>query len=144
MTRLQATPFRHAMSRPSPAAESRVHPQGTQDVERTRVPRPISSDRERRRTDPALFTAPARLAGNRLVEDLMKLKTMLRFLGRFVRAQEAVSALEYAIIVGVVVAGVGGALAVFTGDVEDAIEAVGTKVTTGTGTVSTGNLAAGQ
>ncbi len=74
----------------------------------------------------------------------MKLKTMLRFLGRFVRAQEAVSALEYAIIVGVVVAGVGGALAVFTGDVEDAIEAVGTKVTQGTGTVSQGNLAAGQ
>ena len=42
------------------------------------------------------------------MEDLMKLKTMLRFLGRFARAQEAVSALEYAIIVGVVVAGVGG------------------------------------
>ena len=74
----------------------------------------------------------------------MKLKTMLRFLGRFVRAQEAVSALEYAIIVGVVVAGVGGALAVFTGDVEDAIEGVGTKVTGATTSVSTGNLAAGQ
>ena len=74
----------------------------------------------------------------------MKLKTMLRFLGRFVRAQEAVSALEYAIIVGVVVAGVGGALAVFTGDVEDAIEGVGAKVTAGTGTVSTGALQAGQ
>ena len=74
----------------------------------------------------------------------MKLKTMLRFLGRFARAQEAVSALEYAIIVGVVVAGVGGAIAVFTGDVEDAIEGVGTKVTAATGTVSSGNLAAGQ
>ena len=59
----------------------------------------------------------------------MKLKTMLRFLGRFVRAQEAVSALEYAIIVGVVVAGVGGALAAFTGDVEDAIEGISTDVT---------------
>ena len=74
----------------------------------------------------------------------MKLKTMLRFLGRFVRAQEAVSALEYAIIVGVVVAGVGGAIAVFTGDVEDAIEGVGTKVTGATTSVSQGNLAAGQ
>ena len=63
----------------------------------------------------------------------MKLKTMLRFLGRFVRAQEAVSALEYAIIVGVVVAGVGGALAVFTGDVEDAIEGIATDVTAGNG-----------
>ena len=74
----------------------------------------------------------------------MKLKTMLRFLGRFVRAQEAVSALEYAIIVGVVVAGVGGALAVFTGDVEDAIEGIATDVTAGTDTVGQGNLAAGQ
>ena len=74
----------------------------------------------------------------------MKLKTMLRFLGRFVRAQEAVSALEYAIIVGVVVAGVGGALAMFTGDVEDAIEGVGTKVTAATTSVSTGDLQAGQ
>ena len=74
----------------------------------------------------------------------MKLKTMLRFLGRFARAQEAVSALEYAIIVGVVVAGVGGAVAAFTGDVEDAIEGISTDVTAGTNTVGQGNLAAGQ
>jgi len=74
----------------------------------------------------------------------MKLKTMLRVLGRFVRAQEAVSALEYAIIVGVVVAGVGGALAAFTGDVEDVIEGIATDVATTTDTVSTGNLASGQ
>lgn len=74
----------------------------------------------------------------------MKLKTMLRVLGRFVRAQEAVSALEYAIIVGVVVAGVGGALAMFTGDVEDAIEGIAADVKTTTDTVSTGNLGAGQ
>ena len=74
----------------------------------------------------------------------MKLKTMLRFLGRFVRAQEAVSALEYAIIVGVVVAGVGGALAAFTGDVEDAIEGIATDVKTTTDSVSTGNLAKNQ
>lgn len=74
----------------------------------------------------------------------MKLKTMLRFLGRFARAQEAVSALEYAIIVGVVVAGVGGAIAAFTGDVEDAIEGISTDITAGTNTVGQGNLAAGQ
>ena len=74
----------------------------------------------------------------------MKFKTMLRFLGRFARAREAVSALEYAIIVGVVVAGVGGAIAAFTGDVEDAIEGIATDITTGTDTVSQGNLAAGQ
>ena len=74
----------------------------------------------------------------------MKLKTMLRFLGRFARAQEAVSALEYAIIVGVVVAGVGGAIAAFTGDVEDAIEGISTDIAAGTDTVGQGNLAAGQ
>jgi len=144
MTTLQRTRFEHAMSRSSAAAASRAHPQGTQDGERIRVSRPASSDRENRRTSPALITAPARLAGNRSVEDLMKLKTMLRFLGRFARAREAVSALEYAIIVGVVVAGVGGAIAAFTGDVEDAIEGIATDITTGTDTVSQGNLAAGQ
>ena len=74
----------------------------------------------------------------------MKLKTMLRFLGRFARAKEAVSALEYAIIVGVVVAGVGGAIAAFTGDVEDAIEGISTDIQAGTNTVGQGNLAAGQ
>ena len=91
-----------------------------------------------------LFTVPARLAGKCSVEDHMKFKTMLRILGRFARAQEAVSALEYTIIVGVVVAGVGGAIAAFTGDVEDAIEGVGTKVTTATTSVGTGDLAPGQ
>ena len=91
-----------------------------------------------------LITLPARLAGKCSVEDHMNFKTMLRILGRFARAQEAVSALEYTIIVGVVVAGVGGAIAAFTGDVEDVIEGVGTKVTTATGTVGTGNLAPNQ
>ena len=91
-----------------------------------------------------LITVPARLAGKCSVEDHMKFKTMLRILGRFARAQEAVSALEYTIIVGVVVAGVGGALAAFTGDVEDAIEGIAADVKTTTDTVSTGSLASGQ
>ena len=38
----------------------------------------------------------------------MKVKNILRAVARFTRAKEAVSALEYAIVVGVVVAGVGG------------------------------------
>ena len=143
MTRLQTTRLRHAMSRLSPGAASRVHPQGTQDGDLLQF-RVLSFGLEHRKTLPVLITVPVRLAGNRLVEDLMKLKTMLRFLGRFVRAQEAVSALEYAIIVGVVVAGVGGALAAFTGDVEDAIEGIATDVATTTNTVGTGNLAAGN
>ena len=93
-----------------------------------------------------LFTVPARLAGKCSVEDHMKFKTMLRILGRFARAQEAVSALEYTIIVGVgvVVAGVGGAIAAFTGDVEDVIEGIAADVKTTTDTVGTGNLAPNQ
>ena len=56
---------------------------------------------------------------------------ILRFLRRFFRAQEAVSALEYAILVGVIVAGVGAALLVFSDNVEEAIGAIGTKVEAG-------------
>ena len=58
----------------------------------------------------------------------MKVKNILRAVARFTRAKEGVSAMEYAIVVGVVVAGVGGAVVAFTGEAEDAIEAIGTKV----------------
>lgn len=44
---------------------------------------------------------------------------------RFLRANEAVSALEYAILVGVIAVAVGAALFTFGGDIEDAIEAIG-------------------
>ena len=53
---------------------------------------------------------------------------ILRFLRRFFRAQEAVSALEYAILVGVIVAGVGGALLLFSENIEEGIKAIGGKV----------------
>ena len=56
---------------------------------------------------------------------------ILRFLRRFFRAQEAVSALEYAILVGVIVAGVGAALLVFSQNIEDGIKAIGTTVEKG-------------
>ena len=60
----------------------------------------------------------------------MIVKNILRFLRRFLRAQEAVSALEYAILVGVVVAGVGAALLVFSDNIETAIGNIGGAVAT--------------
>ena len=55
-------------------------------------------------------------------------KNILRFLSRFVRANKAVSALEYAILVGVIVAGVGAALLTFSDNIEKALTTVGTGV----------------
>ena len=52
-------------------------------------------------------------------------KNILRFLGRFTRANKAVSALEYAILVAVIVAGVGGALALFSDNIEKAVGTIG-------------------
>ena len=57
-------------------------------------------------------------------------KNILRFLGRFVRANKAVSALEYAILVGVIVAGVGAALATFSTDIQTALTGIGAGVST--------------
>ena len=59
-----------------------------------------------------------------------KVKDVLRSCRRFVRAGEAVSALEYAILVGVIVAGVAGALLLFAGNIETAVKGVGDKVKT--------------
>ena len=70
----------------------------------------------------------------------MKVKNILRAVARFTRAKEGVSALEYAIVVGVVVAGVGGAVYAFTGTTETAIASIGTKVTTGVATTETADL----
>ena len=55
-------------------------------------------------------------------------KNILRFLGRFVRANKAVSALEYAVLVAVIVAGVGGALVAFSDNIETALSNIGGKV----------------
>ena len=51
-----------------------------------------------------------------------------RRLRRFAKANEAVSALEYAILVGVVAAGIGGALITFGESIEDGLENIGNKV----------------
>ena len=58
----------------------------------------------------------------------MKVKNFLRAVARFTRAKEGVSALEYAIVVGVVVAGVGGAVVGFTDIMSDEIDTIGTSV----------------
>ena len=55
-------------------------------------------------------------------------KNILRLLGRFVRANKAVSALEYAILVGVIVAGVGAALITFSDNIETALTNIGSGV----------------
>ena len=47
---------------------------------------------------------------------------------RFLKANEAVSALEYAILVGVIAIGVGAAILAFEGEMEDAIAALGQQI----------------
>ena len=57
-------------------------------------------------------------------------KHVSRRLRRFARANEAVSALEYSILVGVIAVGVGAAILAFEDNVSDAIAAIGTEVGT--------------
>lgn len=71
----------------------------------------------------------------------MKVKNLLQVLGRFTRAKEAVSAMEYAIVVAVVCAGIGGAVWAFTGDVEDAVGKIGDQVKATANTAPAGTLA---
>ena len=51
-----------------------------------------------------------------------------RRLRRFIRANEAVSALEYAILVGVIAVAIGTAIVAFGGNIETAIGNFGTAV----------------
>ena len=60
----------------------------------------------------------------------MQTKQISRRLRRFLKADEAVSALEYAVLVGVVVVGVGGAVMAFSNDVTQAIAGIGATVKT--------------
>ena len=52
----------------------------------------------------------------------------LRRCGRFIRCERAVSALEYAVLAGVIIAGVGTALVTFSDNVADAITGIGGNV----------------
>ena len=54
-----------------------------------------------------------------------KAKDVLKFCRRFCRAGEAVSALEYAILGGVIVAGVAGALIAFSGNISTTLTEIG-------------------
>ena len=66
----------------------------------------------------------------------------MRRCGRFLRSERAVSALEYAVLAGVVIAGVGAAIVTFSENVADGIKAIGTsKVETGAGTTTAPSLA---
>ncbi len=56
----------------------------------------------------------------------MKTKHQSRRFRRFLRANEAVSALEYALLVGVVAVGVGGAIVAFQDEVVNALEGIET------------------
>ena len=55
----------------------------------------------------------------------MKTRHISRRFRRFAKANEAVSALEYAILVGVVTIAVGAALLAFSGQIATAIEDIG-------------------
>ena len=69
-----------------------------------------------------------------------KTKHISRRFRRFLRANEAVSALEYAILVGVISVGVGAAVVTVGDDITTALEAIGDDIakvkTTGGGTIN--------
>ena len=57
-----------------------------------------------------------------------KAKHISRRFGRFVRANEAVAALEYAILVGVIAVAIGAALVTFSDSITTALSTIGTAV----------------
>ena len=57
-----------------------------------------------------------------------KAKHISRRFGRFARANEAVSALEYAILVGVIAVAIGLALTTFSNQITKAMTTIGTKI----------------
>ena len=57
-----------------------------------------------------------------------KAKHTSRRFGRFARANEAVSALEYAILVGVIAVAIGVALTAFSGNIKTAMDTIGAKI----------------
>ena len=60
----------------------------------------------------------------------------MRHCGRFLRCERAVSALEYAVLAGVVIAGVGAAIFTFSETIATSIGTLGTKISTGVGTAN--------
>lgn len=72
----------------------------------------------------------------------MKTQHISRRIRRFLKANEAVSALEYAILVGVVTIAVGAAIVAFSGDITAAIEEVGNNIAGATDNVGAGEVVA--
>ena len=68
----------------------------------------------------------------------MNTRFAIRLFSRFARDNKAVSALEYAILVGVITAGVGAAVATFTGEIQDMIDQIATNVTANEANIGTG------
>ena len=67
----------------------------------------------------------------------MTIEHLSRRIRRFLRASEAVSALEYALLIGAVTVAIGAAIATFSDTVSTVIENIGTRVTNTTNTVGT-------
>lgn len=65
----------------------------------------------------------------------MKTRPATRLFRRFARENKAVSALEYAILVGVVTAGVGAAVVAFQGQITAVINTITGNISTTQGTV---------
>lgn len=81
-----------------------------------------------------IATSPASLAGcsftDRKEIQRMRTRPVTRLFRRFARDNRAVSALEYAILVGVITAGVGAAVATFVDEIEGIITQIGDNVET--------------
>ena len=71
----------------------------------------------------------------------MKTRHISRRFRRFLKANEAVSALEYAILVGVVTVAVGAALVAFSGQIGNAISTIGGQVEATANTATNRSLA---
>lgn len=72
----------------------------------------------------------------------MKTRLIPRHLRRFLKASEAVSALEYAILVGVVTIAVGAGIVTFSGNITTAINEIGTNLDGATNNVGAGEIIA--
>lgn len=70
----------------------------------------------------------------------MKLNYLARRFRRFLRVREAVSALEYAILVGVIAVGIGAALMTFRGNIVTAMNDIGKVVAKMPGDLSAPDL----
>ena len=70
----------------------------------------------------------------------MKIQHVSRRLRRFIRATKAVSALEYAILVGIITIGVAAALVTFSDNITTAIKGIGGKVAETGGTADNADL----